>query len=102
MAADLEDLASLEGHTFIHEGQTYEVVTVTATRKTLEEVSRGTDARVHMHFTVTRSGESTPIGPTLELDPDHANDLEYVKAALEDAVAHIVDGKMPPRTGAYL
>ena len=91
MTADLERLASsLEGHTFTHQGQTYEVVTATATRKP------GADTRVHIHFTVTGSGRSTPLGPVLELDAQHANDLKYVKAALEATVASIVDRKLPP------
>ena len=97
MTADLERLASsLEGHTFTHQGQKYEVVTATATRK------HGTDTRVHIHFTVTGSGQATPIGPALDLDAEHAKDLEYVKGALEETVADIVDGRMPPGTGAPL
>jgi hypothetical protein len=102
MATDLENLASLEGHTFTHGSQTYEVVTVTATRKTPDEIALGADAMIHIHFTITGSGLSEPIGPALDLDPEHATDLEYVKGALEEAVADIVDGTMPPGTGAYL
>jgi len=87
-------LASLEGHEFSRAGQTYSVVTVTANRAT-DEVTKGSDAPVRLHVTVTSSARPAPIGLQLRLSAEHANDLAYVREALEGTVAAIVEGRLP-------
>ncbi len=91
MADILDSLAELEGHEFTHAGQTYSVVTVTANRN-VDEASKATDAPVLLHFTVTTDARPAPIGLQLRVSPEHASDVAYVRQALENTVAAIVDG----------
>ena len=90
MADILDSLAELEGHEFTHAGHTYSVVTVTANRN-VDEASRATDAPVLLHFTVTTDARPAPIGVQLRVSPAHASDIAYVRQALENTVASIVD-----------
>ena len=92
MADILDSLPELEGHEFTRAGHTYSVVTVTANRNA-DEVSRSTDAPVLLHFTVSTDARPAPIGLQLRVSPAHASDIAYVRQALENAIASIVDSQ---------
>jgi hypothetical protein len=92
MADILDSLAELEGHEFTHAGHTYSVVTVTANRN-VDQGSGPTDAPVLLHFTVTTDARPAPIGLQLRVNPAHAGDIAYVRQALENTVASIVDSR---------
>jgi hypothetical protein len=97
MGDSLSDvLASLEGHEFSHAGQTYSVVTVTANRQELDE-TKGAEAPVVFHATVTSPSRQQPIGLQLRMSAERATDLAYVRETLEDRVAKIVEGKVLAR-----
>jgi hypothetical protein len=102
MGNELPVLTSLEGHAFSYKERQYSIETATATRRQFDEVTRGTGAPVDLHFTVTSPGNAKPIGVLLHLSPENAADLGFVRSALEDAVAKIVDGKTPPRDREHL
>jgi hypothetical protein len=102
MEKELCDLKALEGHEFSHEGSQYTVVTVTATRGHLDELTQRSDAPVDFHFTVTSADGPQPIGVHLHLSRDNAADLEFVRDELEDAVAKIVSGRLPPGVREHL
>ena len=102
MADELPIMTSLEGRTFSYNDKEYSIETATATRRHFDESTRGTDAPVEVRFTVTSTDRSAPIGVYLRLSPEHAADLSFLQAALEDTVAQIVDGKLLPGVGESL
>jgi hypothetical protein len=102
MADELPVVTSLEGRTFSYKERQYSIETATATRRHFDEFTHETGAPVEMRFTVTSPERPAPIGVYLRLSPENAADLGFVQSALEETVAQIVDGKLPPGTGEYL
>jgi len=102
MADILDSLGELEGHEFTHAGQVYSIVTVTANRTPVDEATKGDQAPIHIHFTVTSPARQQPIGLTLRVGAQHANDLAYVRENLERRVRSIVDGDVSPGQMEYV
>jgi hypothetical protein len=102
MAEELCDLAALERHVFSRDGRQYSVVTATATRSRLDELTQRHDAPIDFHFTVTSPDRSEPISVQLHLSRENAADLEFVRAELEDAVSKIVSGRLSPNVREHL
>ena len=93
---ELPDLTSLEGHTFVHNGQPYTVVIATATRRPIAAGATAAAAPVHLDVTVTTPARPAPIGVGLDLDSQKANDPAFVRAALEQSLGDLMDHRHPP------